>query len=322
MRNLTDYVTIETIQNEINEMSLMALLQVCDKSITPIFRKEEICMKTYMGILLISLISLTFCNLLHSATIVTDGLVSYWTFDGKDITNNSVKDVWGNNDGTIVGDPKVVAGKVGDALEFDGAADYVNLTNLGDFGSSLGSSTFEAWVKTDFKNDWTSLFKVLDAGCNMAWAIDVNRSAKAGFPLAQDIVHYYVRQNSAGGCSDIAVEIEFALSDGQWHHVVFAIEDAAESKVSIYMDGQPQEVIVGKESELDTFAAFVEPVYIGAANNRGNVERYFPGLIDEVRIYDRSLTSEEVIQNFESKVGLGVEPTDKLSTVWGILKAE
>ena len=35
---------------------------------------------------------------------------------------------------TIVGEPKIVAmGKVGDALEFDGTDDYVNLTNLGEF---------------------------------------------------------------------------------------------------------------------------------------------------------------------------------------------
>ena len=57
-------------------------------------------------------------------------------------------DVWGNNNGTIVGAPKTVSGRVGEALEFDGTNDYVNLTNLGDFGGKVGSSTFEAWVKT------------------------------------------------------------------------------------------------------------------------------------------------------------------------------
>lgn len=254
-------------------------------------------------------------------TVVTDGLVSYWTFDEKDIAENTVKDVWGNNNGTIVGDPNVVNGKVGDALEFDGSDDYVDLTNLGDFGSKVGMSTFEAWVKTDFKQEWTTLFKVLDQGCSMAWAIDVNRSAKAGFPLAQDIVHYYVRQQAAA-CMDIAVEIEFELSDGNWHHIAFVVEDAADTKINIYMDGQSQDVVVGKGNKLDNFIPFVEPVYIGAANNRGNVERHFPGVIDEVRIYDRPLSEDEVIQNFESKVGLGVESADKLPIVWGELKAK
>ena len=277
-------------------------------------------MKKVLYFVTIAMISVTIALNVTADTIVTDGLVSYWTFDEQDMTDNTVKDVWGPNNGTIVGEPTIVPGRVGDALEFNGSNDYVNLTNLGDFGSKVGTSTFEAWVKTDFKKDWTTLFKVLDVGCSMAWAIDVNRSAKAGFPLAQDVVHYYVRQQAAGGCVDIAVEIEFELSDGKWHHVVFAIEDAGEPKISIYMDGNPQEVIFGKKSKLDNFVPFVQPVYIGAANNRGNVERFFPGVIDEVRIYDRPLKADEVTRNFKSKVGLSVEPNDKLPLVWGHLK--
>ena len=279
-------------------------------------------MKNLIYLFTFTLIITTFLQNGYTEPVVTDGLVSYWTFDEQDIAGGTVKDVWGENDGKIVGDPKVVDGQVGEALEFDGSDDYVNLTNLGDFGEQVGTSTFEAWVKTSFKNDWTTLFKVLDQGCNMAWAIDVNRSAKAGFPFAADIVHYYVRQQSAAGCNAIAVEIEFPLSDGKWHHIVFAIVDPGESEVSIYMDGEPQEIIVGDAKKLDTFMPFVEPVYIGAANNRGNVERHFPGVIDEVRIYDRPLTADEVTRNFESKIGLSVQAAEKLPIVWGTLKTE
>ncbi len=279
-------------------------------------------MKNLIYLFTFTLIITTFLQNGYTEPVVTDGLVSYWTFDEQDIAGGTVKDVWGENDGKIVGNPKVVDGQVGEALEFDGSDDYVNLTNLGDFGEQVGTSTFEAWVKTSFKNDWTTLFKVLDQGCNMAWAIDVNRSAKAGFPFAADIVHYYVRQQSAAGCNAIAVEIEFPLSDGKWHHIVFAIVDPGESEVSIYMDGEPQEIIVGDAKKLDTFMPFVEPVYIGAANNRGNVERHFPGVIDEVRIYDRPLTADEVTRNFESKIGLSVQAAEKLPIVWGTLKTE
>ena len=279
-------------------------------------------MKNLIYLFTFTLIITTFLQNGYTQPVVTEGLVSYWTFDKQDIAGGTVKDVWGENDGKIVGDPKVVDGQVGEALEFDGSDDYVNLTNLGDFGEKVGASTFEAWVKTSFKKDWTTLFKVLDQGCNMAWAIDVNRSAKAGFPLAEDIVHYYVRQKSAAGCNAIAVEIEFPLSDGKWHHIVFGIVDPGKSEVSIYMDGEPQEIIVGDAKKLDTFIPFVEPVYIGAANNRGNVERHFPGIIDEVRIYDRPLTADEVTRNFESKIGLSVEAAEKLPIVWGKLKTE
>ena len=86
------------------------------------------------------------------------------------------------------------------------------------------------------------------------------------------------------------------------------------------MDGEPQEVIEGSVKDLDTFIPFVEPVYIGAANNRGNVERFFPGIIDEVRIYDRPLTADEVTRNFESKIGLSVQAAEKLPIVWAALR--
>ena len=51
---------------------------------------------------------------------VSEGLVSYWSFDQETVVGRTVKDVWGKNDGTSEGNPKIVAGKVGDALEFDG----------------------------------------------------------------------------------------------------------------------------------------------------------------------------------------------------------
>ena len=46
--------------------------------------------------------------------------------------------------------------------------------------------------------------------------------------------------------------------------------------------------------------------------------RWLNGMIDNVRIYDRTLTEEEVMQNFEAKSDqLPVEPAEKLSTTWG-----
>ncbi len=277
-------------------------------------------MKTIVSVLLSAIASFLLTGQAYSRTIVTEGLVSYWTFDRQDITDKTARDIWGDNNGTIVGDPKIVSGQVGQALEFDGVDDYINLTNLGDFGEKVGSSTFEAWVKTEFKDDWTTLFKVLDAGCNMAWAIDVNRSAQAGLLFAQDVVHFYVRQKSAAGCNAIAAQIDFALSDGEWHHIVFAVEDAGIPRVNIYMDGKEQIVILGDAKKLTTLEPFIEPVYIGAANNRGAVERFFLGVIDEVRIYDRPLSVNEVTRNYESRIGLNVAPIKKLTISWGKIK--
>jgi hypothetical protein len=42
-------------------------------------------------------------------------------------------------------------------------------------------------------------------------------------------------------------------------------------------------------------------------------------MVDEVRIYDRPLSEEEILQNMEAE-GMSVEPADKLVETWGKIK--
>ena len=52
----------------------------------------------------------------------------------------------------------------------------------------------------------------------------------------------------------------------------------------------------------------------------GNTDGYLIGAVDEVRIYKKVLTEEEIKQNFESQ-GLAIQPIGKLSLTWGRIKA-
>ncbi|MDD9974735.1 MAG: LamG domain-containing protein [Candidatus Poribacteria bacterium] len=269
-----------------------------------------------------------FCHSGYTEAVVTDGLVSYWTFDQQDIADNTVIDVWGENDATIVGDPQVVAGQVKDALEFDGSDDYVNLTNLGDFGSHLGTSTFDVWIKTSFKRDWTTLFKVIDRDCSMGWGLDLNASSHFDqIVFKKDAISRYIRHKlGENGCKSSTAGTLVSIFDGKWHHIVH-VNDTYVDKAglelreqSLYIDGELHTPGLTNVTALDTFIPFVEAVYLGAGNNRGKAEGFFRGRIDEVRIYNRPLTHAEVRQNFE--MGLSVEPVQKLPTVWGALKTK
>ena len=281
------------------------------------------------------LIIATFCPNGWTKSVVTDGLVSYWTFDRQDIVGKTARDVWGKNDGTIVGSPKIVAGQVKDALKFDGSDDYVNLTNLGDFGSQIGASTFEAWVKTDFKKDWMTLFKV--SGRCVGWGMDFNASTNRAF--LEDTINLYIKHKS--GAHDIKGEIVnvkrgcgtfnsirfLSICDGEWHHIVYVYKPYVKAEREfgvqvIYIDGEQHRPRLSMNLEKHTFIPFTAPVYLGAGNNRGIAEGFFNGIIDEVRIYNRPLTDAEILQNFESKTGLSVEPAQKLPTVWGALKTK
>ena len=72
-------------------------------------------------------------------------------FDKSTIQGDAVKDKSGEgNDGTINGGAKSAAGKYGEALEFDGANDFVEIPLEDSITFSTGDSlTVQVWVKTD-----------------------------------------------------------------------------------------------------------------------------------------------------------------------------
>ena len=280
----------------------------------------------YLFVSMLTVASL--CSTGYAESFVADGLVSYWTFDQQDIADKTVKDAWGKNDGTIVGDPKVVAGRAKDALDLDGSDDYVNLTNLGDFGSQMGTATFEAWIKTSFKRDCTTLFKVIDRGCSMGWGLDLNASNRFGqIVFKKDAISRYMQHKlGENGCKNAFSGSPASIFDGKWHHIVYVNDTYVDEaglewrEQHLYIDGKLRPTGLSNVTALDTFIPFREAVYLGAGNNRGIAEKFFHGIIDEVRIYNRPLTHDDVRQNFE--FGLAVESAQKLPTVWGALKTK
>lgn len=306
-------------------------------------------MKTIIFVLATVLCSLSMLDDSISDTIVTDGLVSYWTLDRGSINGKTVKDDLGNNNATIIGNPEMVAGRVNGALKFDGVDDFINLTNLGNFGQEIETSTFELWVKTDYKEDWSTIFKVLDPQCGMAWGMDFNRTitrpdrVPLGFINREEncrhpnykfhdehiIVHVgtYIKQGNLETRGYSVSGWKFPIFDGEWHHLVYVngLESIDESgkkwrERALYFNGERQWLLRNPTLDTDTFQSFVEPVFLAAGNNQGVAEGFFNGIIDEVRIYNRALNDEEVMQNIKFTESYIVKPIGKISTVWGQLK--
>ena len=261
------------------------------------------------------------------ASVVTDGLVSYWTFDKAYIVNDTVKDVWGDNNGTIIGNPKVVPGKIGEALEFDGADDFVNLTTLGDFGRRIGTSSFEAWIKTTNKKDWMTLINThgVESPC---WGIELNGfNRRNRFEIMEGTLHYSLSFGGPIGCVGSGSVWGMGIFDGEWHHIVYTNdyiinEGGGSGKIIIYIDGVSDPISNGGFRGNRAFSPFTAPVHLGARKFPGKSHGHFTGMIDEVRFYDRPLTADEVIQNFESTEPYHIAPKGKLSTVWGALKTK
>lgn len=263
-----------------------------------------------------------------SASVVTDGLVSYWTFDKRYIVNRTVKDIWGDNNATIHGNPKVVPGQIGEALEFDGSGDFVNLTTLGDFGSQLGTSSFEAWIKTSNTTDWMTLINTHGTECPY-WGIELNGvNNRNEFRIMEATLWNYISIGGPNGCGTAGRGSSMAIFDGEWHHIVYTYDyivdkgTGGRGKRSVYIDGVSGSTSNHGFGGNRAFSPFTVPVYLGARKFPGKSTGYFIGMIDEVRFYERPLTADEVSQNFAAREAYNVEPAGKLPIVWGAVKTK
>jgi hypothetical protein len=86
--------------------------------------------------------------ILHAPTYVGlgSGLVGFWSFDGKDMAGVTSYDRSGNgNNGTLTNSPARTAGKIGQALRFDGVNDLVSVPDAATL-SPAGEITISSWV--------------------------------------------------------------------------------------------------------------------------------------------------------------------------------
>jgi len=232
------------------------------------------------------------------AQIVTDGLLSYYTLDEADIEDQTVKDVFGNNDGTIVGNPESITGHLGEALNFGGGPDCVELPSIMKIGEN--PVTYETWFWKTSRSDWQYLI------ANKSDFFD--HFFRLGFNDSTGQIRFYSEQENNVRLAWITDE---DYADGEWHHLA-ATRDG--DKGQVYVDG----VLIKEDVAMDGDLGGDDTGWYLAQD--GNTNGYFVGAMDEVRIYNRALTAEEVQQNYESKGLVAVESRGKLSAVWGIIK--
>jgi hypothetical protein len=238
------------------------------------------------------------------AQIVTDGLVSYWTFDKSDINGETVKDVWGDNHGTVMGDPQIAEGKIDEALIFDGVDDYIECGNAPESIRGSNPRTFTAWIKTaSTPGDSQTILHYGDAG-------NGDPGEKIRWSAYPDCLR--VEVNDGGHTSQLNVV------DDEWHFVACTFDGTTLPDFTLYVDGE-SEVCAGSQ-KVDTSDDY--PLRIGVAREAAALARYFNGIIDEVSIYDRALSEDEVNQNFSARNNaLAVSSIKSLALTWGSIKA-
>ncbi|MFC1925132.1 LamG-like jellyroll fold domain-containing protein [Chloroflexota bacterium] len=208
-------------------------------------------------------------NRLITAGQNPDHAIARWQFNMG--VGDIAADTSGNsNHGTIneVTENTWADGKVGGGLSFDGVNDYVRVTDSPSL-DILTDITVEAWVLVNN----VSVSDLIEKGGADGYVLYIGSSN----------VFKFAKQ-----CDGNSVAVGTTAIDADtWYHVVGT---KSGSTGRIYVNG----VLEGTDT---SFADFAD---VGALTLGKGGDGYFDGLIDEVAIYDRALTSEEVEDHYRA----------------------
>jgi len=213
---------------------------------------------------------------------ITDpNLIGWWTLDeGMGVI---VLDWSGHgNGGTLANGPQWVPGNDGDALVFDGRDDYVDLGTPSELYIPE-NYTYTAWFKVGENING-------DSGAQYLLCIgsrsDLVFGIEDGVGIDGDLsLHYY---DTAPGFHAVGVG-QTVWSSDEWHMVAGTKDSTTGHK--IYLDGELRN---SDFNTNDDNYATSRMISIGAMG--WNSDEYFNGTIDDVRIYNRTLTQDEIKQ--------------------------
>jgi hypothetical protein len=227
-------------------------------------------------------------------------LAHWWPLD-ETAGSTAAKDIVGGRDGTTKlgaigssGSPKSVAGKVGNAFEFDGSSAFVEVPDgpgTLSFGNPGQEFSIDAWIKVE-PGDASDARPIVDKrneiGGKVAGYQLYLRDGKLSFQLADASVSSPICDVNPSipspNTSCTNYESTANVADGQWHLVAVTVQRTGTSpQIKLYVDGALQ---------------FTGPTRIHANNNaslligRNNpavsfAGQFFKGLIDEVEIFNR-----------------------------------
>ena len=244
---------------------------------------------------------------------LTDGLVGYWTFDGKDTNwgTNKTNDLSGQgNTGTLTNmstTTSPVVGKIGQGLKFDGTDDYVS-SSFATYVSSSPLETVSFWVKATSEQSVKTVYSEsgngganyfsIGTGPTFSGGCGCNLSSKIEVVIGTGNFGYAIDRNSNG-----------TVFNNAWHHIVWTDDNGT---AKLYIDGVVDSVNFNYTPLSNTT---VVRTTVGANALNGTLGSFLAGKIDDVRVYNRALSAGEGTQLYKlGAAKLAVSPVNALKT--------
>jgi uncharacterized protein YciI len=222
----------------------------------------------------------------NSAVGVDAGLVGHWTFD--DPANLGKDSASSNNAVAVGGAYSFASARVGaGALALNGSDGHLEVPDNAGLRFTAGQSyTVTAWLYTaTLSGGWEGL-------------VTKSRDAAPWYGLWIDNLGEWIGgsvRNLVG--PPVATDANGAIIP-QWHHAAM-VQDGVAGTQSLYVDG----TFATSGNAFDANGG--GPLWIGGA---ASVSEFFNGLVDDVRLYNRAVTDQEIAQLFSAPAPSGSLP--------------
>jgi hypothetical protein len=220
--------------------------------------------------------------------VVKAELVGWWKLDGGPADSSGY-----GHDGVLFGDPEWVTGMIGGALKCDGVNDRVEIPGTSaaeGFAGLEGEVTWTMWMKASASGAIQTIMAMGPAG---GAHVQGNRSVNV--EVSGVIM---VRAHSVGALTSL--NSTAVVNDDEWHHIAVTIAfetDGANDSMKVYIDGDPAEGYETDAVDINQHAGVAADFVVTLGYRAGSP---FGGTIDDVRIYDRALTTDEIRVLIES----------------------
>jgi prepilin-type N-terminal cleavage/methylation domain-containing protein len=213
--------------------------------------------------------------------------VGVWSFETLE-TGNIVLDSSGyGNNGTVSG-AALVPGmeQLGNALQFDGADDYVDVGNVASLSFERTSHfSIAAWIKTT--KIYASVISKMGGSGDLSyrgWDMYLGRNTNK--------LTFFLINTFPSNCIEVYGSTN--VLDNNWHYVTITYDGSSNaSGVNLYVDGVSETKTTAQDN-LNATTINSRRVGMGARIESAAITTNFNGLIDEVRIYSAVLTATQV----------------------------
>jgi hypothetical protein len=213
--------------------------------------------------------------------------IASWGFNEGE--GSTVQDASGNEHLATIEGAEWARGKYGESLQFDGENDVVNVPDSSEFDLTEGFS-LEAWVRPESEsNEWAPILAKELGGAEgaegLAWWL-YEGAGESNVPVGGTEPAPGNRNEALG---------EDPLPPDVWSYVALTYDG---SQVALYVDGK---LVDCSEAPSDGPPLSEGELQIGGESEAGE---FFRGRIDEVRIYNRALSRDEIGSDMETPVAM------------------